>query len=72
PPRNAAGRARAPTHLPFSVSSASCNLPGIRAGGPPRTPGGAGGARDAAELHPFKLQVEAAAASAEQMLEQLS
>jgi len=59
------------THLPFYVSFAYWKLACILEGVYARCLGGALGARDAAELNPFKLQVEAAAASAEQMLEQL-
>ncbi len=58
-------------HLPFYVSFAYWKLACILEGVYARYLGGALGARDAAELNPFKLQVEAAAASAEQMLEQL-
>ena len=59
------------TNLPFYVSFAYWKLACILEGVYARYLGGALGARDAAELNPFKLQVEAAAASAEQMLEQL-
>ena len=59
------------THLPFYVSFAYWKLACILEGVYARYLGGALGVRDAAELNPFKLQVEAAAAAAEQMLELL-
>ncbi|HQZ34219.1 MAG TPA: phosphotransferase family protein [Ilumatobacteraceae bacterium] len=59
------------SHLPFYVSFAYWKLACILEGVYARYLGGALGARDATELDPFKLQVEAAAAAAEQMLEQL-
>jgi aminoglycoside phosphotransferase (APT) family kinase protein len=59
------------THLPFYVSFAYWKLACILEGVYARYLAGALGARDAAELEPFKLQVEAAAASAESMLEQI-
>jgi aminoglycoside phosphotransferase (APT) family kinase protein len=57
--------------LPFYVSFAYWKLACILEGVYARYLGGALGDRDAAELEPFKLQVESAAAMAEQMLEQL-
>ncbi|MGB8858148.1 MAG: phosphotransferase family protein [Ilumatobacteraceae bacterium] len=59
------------TQLPFYVSFAYWKLACILEGVYARYAGGALGARDAAELEPFKLQVDGAAASAEQMLEQV-
>jgi len=59
------------TDLPFYVSFAYWKLACILEGVYARYVGGALGARDAAELEPFKLQVDAAASAAEQMLEQL-
>ncbi len=59
------------TQLPFYVAFAYWKLACILEGVYARYLGGALGARDAAELNPFKLQVEAAAAAAEQMMEQL-
>jgi aminoglycoside phosphotransferase (APT) family kinase protein len=59
------------SHLPFYVSFAYWKLACILEGVYSRYLGGALGARDAAELEPFKLQVEGAAAAAEQMLEQV-
>ena len=58
-------------HLPFYVSFAYWKLACILEGVYARYLGGALGARDAAELEPFKLQVDGAAASAEAMLEQI-
>ena len=60
------------SNLPFYVSFAYWKLACILEGVYARYAGGALGARDAAELLPFKQQVEAAAAAAEQMLEQLT
>jgi len=57
--------------LPFYVSFAYWKLACILEGVYARYLGGALGARDAAELEPFKLQVDGAAAAAEQMLDQL-
>jgi aminoglycoside phosphotransferase (APT) family kinase protein len=57
--------------LPFYVSFAYWKLACILEGVYSRYLGGALGARDAAELEPFKLQVDAAAASAERTLEQV-
>ena len=59
------------THLPFYVSFAYWKLACILEGVYARYLGGALGVRDAAELEPFKLQVDGAAAAAEQMLELL-
>ncbi len=59
------------SQLPFYVSFAYWKLACILEGVYARYLGGALGARDAAELEPFKLQVEGAAATAEQMLEQM-
>ena len=59
------------TNLPFYVSFAYWKLACILEGVYARYLGGALGQRDEAELNPFKLQVEAAAAAAEQMLEQI-
>jgi len=59
------------TELPFYVAFAYWKLACILEGVYARYLGGALGARDAAELEPFKLQVDAAAASAEQTLEGL-
>ncbi len=59
------------TDLPFYVAFAYWKLACILEGVYARYLGGALGARDAAELEPFKLQVDAAAASAEQNLEGL-
>ena len=59
------------TNLPFYVSFAYWKLACILEGVYARYLGGALGVRDAAELDPFRSQVEAAAAAAEQMLEQL-
>jgi aminoglycoside phosphotransferase (APT) family kinase protein len=58
--------------LPFYVSFAYWKLACILEGVYARYLGGALGQRDAAELEPFKLQVEGAAASALAMLDQLS
>ena len=57
------------THLPFYVSFAYWKLACILEGVYARYLGGALGARDAAELEPFKQQVDAAAASALELLE---
>ena len=59
------------THLAFYVSFAYWKLACILEGVYARYLGGALGVRDAAELEPFKLQVDAAAASALQQLEAL-
>ena len=59
------------TDLPFYISFAYWKLACILEGVYSRYLGGALGVRDAAQLEPFKLQVEGAAAAAEQMLEQL-
>ena len=70
--RYAAVSGRDVTHLPFYVSFAYWKLACILEGVYARYLGGALGARDAAELEPFKLQVDAAAESAERVLEQMS
>ncbi|MDO8363532.1 MAG: phosphotransferase family protein [Actinomycetota bacterium] len=57
--------------LPFYVSFAYWKLACILEGVYARYLGGALGTRDAAELEPFKLQVDAAAASAERVLDEL-
>jgi aminoglycoside phosphotransferase (APT) family kinase protein len=59
------------THLPFYVSFAYWKLACILEGVYARYLGGALGQRDPAELEPFKLQVEGAAANARAMLDQL-
>jgi aminoglycoside phosphotransferase (APT) family kinase protein len=59
------------SNLPFYVSFAYWKLACILEGVYARYLGGALGARDAAELEPFKLQVDGAAAAAEAMLEQI-
>ena len=58
------------THLPFYVSFAYWKLACILEGVYARYVGGALGVRDAAELEPFKQQVDAAAAAALAALEQ--
>ena len=69
--RYAAVSGRDLTDLPFYVSFAYWKLACILEGVYARYVGGALGVRDSAELEPFKLQVEGAAAQAEAMLEQL-
>ncbi|MEQ1699355.1 MAG: phosphotransferase family protein [Ilumatobacteraceae bacterium] len=69
--RYAAVSGRDLSDLPFYVSFAYWKLACILEGVYARYRGGALGARDSAELEPFKLQVEGAAAQAEAMLEQL-
>ena len=69
--RYAAVSGRDLSDLPFYVSFAYWKLACILEGVYARYLGGALGARDSAELEPFKLQVEGAAAQAEAMLEQL-
>jgi aminoglycoside phosphotransferase (APT) family kinase protein len=69
--RYAAVSRRDLSNLPFYVSFAYWKLACILEGVYARYLGGALGARDSAELEPFKLQVEGAAAQAEAMLEQL-
>ncbi len=69
--RYAAVSGRDLTDLPFYVSFAYWKLACILEGVYARYLGGALGVRDPAELEPFKLQVDGAAAAAEQMLEQL-
>jgi aminoglycoside phosphotransferase (APT) family kinase protein len=59
------------SHLPFYVSFAYWKLACILEGVYARYLGGALGARSEAELEPFKLQVDGAAANALAMLEQL-
>lgn len=59
------------SQLPFYVSFAYWKLACILEGVYARYLGGALGQRDAAELEPFKLQVEAAAAQAAQALESI-
>jgi aminoglycoside phosphotransferase (APT) family kinase protein len=60
------------SQLPFYVSFAYWKLACILEGVYARYLGGALGARDAAELEPFKLQVDAAAAGALAHLEALA
>jgi len=60
------------SQLPFYVSFAYWKLACILEGVYARYLGGALGARDSAELEPFKLQVEGAAASALAQLEELA
>ncbi|MDP2292938.1 MAG: phosphotransferase family protein, partial [Actinomycetota bacterium] len=60
------------THLPFYVAFAYWKLACILEGVYARYLGGALGVRDAAELEPFKAQVDGAAASAALVMEQLS
>ncbi len=60
------------TQLPFYVAFAYWKLACILEGVYARYLGGALGVRDAAELEPFKLQVDGAAASAALVMEQLS
>lgn len=69
--RYAAVSGRDLSDLPFYVSFAYWKLACILEGVYARYVGGALGVRDSAELEPFKLQVEGAAAEAEAMLEQL-
>ena len=69
--RYAAVSGRDISQLPFYVSFAYWKLACILEGVYARYLGGALGVRDAAELEPFKLQVEGAAAMAEAMLETL-
>ncbi len=70
--RYAAVSGRDISALPFYVSFAYWKLACILEGVYSRYLGGALGVRDAAELEPFKLQVDAAAASALAQLETLS
>jgi aminoglycoside phosphotransferase (APT) family kinase protein len=60
------------SQLPFYVSFAYWKLACILEGVYARYLGGALGLRDAAELEPFKLQVDGAAAAALTQLEELS
>ena len=69
--RYAAVSGRDLSQLPFYVSFAYWKLACILEGVYARYLGGALGVRDQAELEPFKLQVEGAAASAEALLETL-
>lgn len=69
--RYAAVSGRDLSDLSFYVSFAYWKLACILEGVYARYVGGALGVRDSAELEPFKLQVEGAAAQAEAMLEQL-
>jgi aminoglycoside phosphotransferase (APT) family kinase protein len=69
--RYAAVSGRDVSALPFYVSFAHWKLACILEGVYSRYLGGALGDRDPAELEPFRLQVEAAAARAEQLLEDL-